>query len=126
MPVRAFTQRYRHSAQALDRGQSTTYLQGECSCRCADSVCRFDVGQVLVLDNPQEEEEEEKEEKDEEEGEKDEQVFRGLEEEGEGEEEEGAVVRASALARVVLCAGGTRAVRVMCRQDGVNSGLELS
>jgi len=95
MPVRAFTQRYRHSAQALDRGQSTTYLQGECSCRCADSVCRFDVGQVLVLDNPQEEEEEEKEEEEEEEEQKEEEEEEEDEEEEEEEEEEEDIQRRS-------------------------------
>jgi len=41
-----------HSEHALDRDRSMTYLRGICSHRRADSVGRFNVGRVLVVNNP--------------------------------------------------------------------------
>jgi len=38
--------------QHSDRDRSVTYLQGECKYRRADSARRFNVGRVLVLNNP--------------------------------------------------------------------------
>ena len=41
-----------HCEQALDRDWSTAYLVGECSYRHADEEGMFNVGRVLVLNDP--------------------------------------------------------------------------